>query len=364
MFKCFPDSSSTACSTCVNDNCTPAFETCSGLTPPASVRLGASNACMDDQDQAKWNGDGQTNFAADLKACGTQCLGGESCTAKCIAKKGYTTDCADCFGTLTECSKDNCMMKCFPDSGSAACKTCVNDNCTPAFETCSGLTPPASLEYMLEATTDACMDDQDQAKWNGDGQTNFAADLKECGTKCLGGASCTASCMAKKGYTDDCSQCFGTLTSCSKDNCMFKCFPDSGLAACATCVADNCTPDFETCSGLTPPASTKLEATTDACTDDQDQSKWNRDGETNFHSDLKSCGLKCLGGESCVAKCIAGKGYTTDCAACFGTLTECSKDNCMGQCFPNDTSDACKSCVDAKCTPDFETCSGITPPAN
>merc|ERR1719228_2047283 len=164
---------------------------------PLSVFTGledGSGACMDSTDQSKWTSDGETNFSSDLKSCGTKCFGGADCTAKCIAGKGYAEPCATCFGTLTGCTKQHCMLDCMTNSASAKCKNCVDKYCTSDFETCSGLTPPSSLED----GSGACMDTTDQSKWNSDGQTDFAADLQKCGTQCFGGADCTAKCIEGK----------------------------------------------------------------------------------------------------------------------------------------------------------------------
>merc|ERR1719326_1732315 len=129
--------------------------------------------CKDAADQAVWTKDGKADFASDLSACGHQCLGGASCTAKCIEKRrGYTEACSNCFGTLTGCTKDNCMFDCMMDATGSSCKNCVDKSCTPAFETCSGLTPPSKAELLkytshcangdfcgyFDVTTDNCKD--------------------------------------------------------------------------------------------------------------------------------------------------------------------------------------------------------------
>merc|ERR1712066_554847 len=132
------------------------------------------SACKDAADQAVWNKDGKADFASDLSACGHQCLGGASCTSTCIEKRrGYTAACSNCFGTLTGCTKDNCMFDCMLDANGSSCKNCVDKSCTPAFETCSGVTPPSkALEYRLpfiaynpatgfDVTTDNCKDAAD-----------------------------------------------------------------------------------------------------------------------------------------------------------------------------------------------------------
>jgi len=114
--------------------------------PKAAELAAATDVCKNTPaDMAIWNKDGKTGFAADLSKCGHQCLGGADCTTKCIAKDyGYTEACATCFGTLTGCTKDNCMFDCMLNPNGQSCKSCVDQHCTPAFESCSGLTPPSS----------------------------------------------------------------------------------------------------------------------------------------------------------------------------------------------------------------------------
>merc|ERR1712165_392502 len=110
-------------------------------------------------------------------------MGGDAkCTSTCIAKRrGYTEACADCFGALTGCTKDNCMFDCMLDASGSTCKNCVDKSCTPAFETCSGLTPPSKALEALEAGSNACKDAADQKIWNDDGKTDFEKDLSACG---------------------------------------------------------------------------------------------------------------------------------------------------------------------------------------
>merc|ERR1719192_2744899 len=209
------DAQGTSCKDCVDDHCTPAFKTCSGLTPPSKAELMAAAACADAADQKVWTTEGKTDFEGDLSACGHQCLGMSSCTSKCIAKRrGYTATCADCFGELTGCTKDHCMFDCMTDAQGTSCKDCVDDHCTPAFKTCSGLTPPSKAE-LRAPQTDACKDAADQKVWTTDGKTDFEGDLSACGHKCLGMSSCTSKCIAsRRGYTATCADCFGELTGC------------------------------------------------------------------------------------------------------------------------------------------------------
>merc|ERR1712038_1440969 len=103
-----------------------------------------------------------------------------------------------------------------------------------------------TMSYDMVATTDACKDAADQAVWNKDGKADFESDLSACGHQCLGGASCTSTCIAKRrGYTEACADCFGALTGCTKDNCMFDCMMDADGSSCKNCVDGHCTPAIQ-----------------------------------------------------------------------------------------------------------------------
>eukprot|EP00494_Astrolonche_serrata_P028005 UN28270 len=183
------------------------------------------------------------------------------------------------------------MSKCIAGASSSACRQCVQINCDPAFTTCSGLTPPKFEEPLAGACTDAV----DESTWKTKGCKNFNSDMDKCGHQCLSSASCTASCMTKaEGYSQNCSNCMGALTSCTAKHCMAKCIrgqtPD-----CVKCVDANCTPAFKTCSGIIPPAQPdgsdcpKVEEPLGgACTDAVDQSTWATKGCQNFSSDMNN----------------------------------------------------------------------------
>merc|ERR1711934_821993 len=105
----------------------------------------AAGACMDDADQAAWKKE-SPNFAADMAKCGKQCLGGKACVSTCMQKAGgYTAACGDCMGTVADCTKTHCMLQCI-QGDSPACTACVKKaGCDTAFTTCSGVTPPSSV---------------------------------------------------------------------------------------------------------------------------------------------------------------------------------------------------------------------------
>ena len=50
--------------------------------------------------------------------------------------------------------------------------------------------------------------------------------------------------------SDGCTECFGEVALCGKDKCIGSCALDPDGDACSDCVAANCLPAFEECSGL------------------------------------------------------------------------------------------------------------------
>merc|ERR1711976_603777 len=161
-----------ACKQCVADSCTPALQTCSGLTPPSvAVQLPADSACTNSADQQIWNSKGKSNFDADMNACGHSSLGNQDKATSCMkSKEGYSDGCAACFGATISCTASKCWTKCIGGE-TAACKQCVADSCTPALQTCSGLTPP-SVAFQRAAGS-ACTGTSDRQTWESKGSKAF-----------------------------------------------------------------------------------------------------------------------------------------------------------------------------------------------
>eukprot|EP00823_Brevimastigomonas_motovehiculus_P009086 TRINITY_DN8767_c0_g1_i1.p1 TRINITY_DN8767_c0_g1~~TRINITY_DN8767_c0_g1_i1.p1 ORF type:complete len:141 (-),score=21.70 TRINITY_DN8767_c0_g1_i1:202-588(-) len=93
-----------------------------------------------------------------------------------------------------------------------------------------------------------CNDVQDLTSFN---QTHdsFHGLMQNCAKKCLGGASCTSSCIQSAAkLTKDCADCFGADAACSASKCMAQCMLDPASKACLQCVHDKCFPDLLTCS--------------------------------------------------------------------------------------------------------------------
>merc|ERR1712159_376055 len=217
-----------ACKQCVQANCSPAFNTCSGLTPPSQVStaidlVADAGACTNSADQQVWTSKGQANFEADMNACGHSSLGDQDKATICmVGKEGYSQTCAACFGATIACTAKDCLLKCMGGE-TDDCKQCVQENCSPAFNTCSGLTIPSEVSTAIALVADAgaCTNAADQQVWTSKGQANFKADMTACGHSSLGNQDKATSCMeGKEGYSQTCAACFGATIAFTAKDCL------------------------------------------------------------------------------------------------------------------------------------------------
>lgn len=177
----------------------------------------------------------------------------------------YSEPCAQCFGDAIQCMKESCGTPCSSDAGgipSSACATCTKENCMPAFENCSGLTPPLAPPDSL--ALDACADSADRAIWNSTDRKDFNDQLNVClyvsRDPATGNRTLEQECMhGLWGYSDGCAHCFGDTFECTRKNCWANCteggaggrvYPD-----CISCLYDHCAIGLQICSGLAPPFS-------------------------------------------------------------------------------------------------------------
>mmetsp|Transcript_26628 Transcript_26628/g.75168 ORF Transcript_26628/g.75168 Transcript_26628/m.75168 type:complete len:130 (+) Transcript_26628:76-465(+) len=108
----------------------------------AALAMG-DGACTDDADMKIWDSKGKADFKSDLSSCATKCFGDGACVTSCMkTAEGYSDSCSKCFGDVASCTKDHCLLKCIKGQ-TPACKECVDEYCTPALQSCSGLTPPS-----------------------------------------------------------------------------------------------------------------------------------------------------------------------------------------------------------------------------
>lgn len=81
----------------------------------------------------------------------------------------------------------------------------------------------------------------------------FDATVTACATEASGQGDATAVCLVDEGLSAECAGCYGDITQCVFDNCLGSdtgnCAVDRPGDACQTCIAENCDPAFDTCTG-------------------------------------------------------------------------------------------------------------------
>lgn len=106
-------------------------------TSSTGTGMMAMGACTNGPDLAIVQAKDVKKIAED---CGKSSLGAEPATKNCIKTGTNLSDgCVTCFDDIVQCVVMKCFNQCFADPGSAACMTCRETNCNPAFKTCSGL---------------------------------------------------------------------------------------------------------------------------------------------------------------------------------------------------------------------------------
>jgi len=97
---------------------------------------------------------------------------------------------------------------------------------------------------------------------------------------------------------------------------------------------------------------------TDACTNDTDLPLV---CDAGFSATLEACAQAASGSGAATATCLeADPGLSADCASCFGDDIDCLVANCVagGECFPDNTTQACADCRADNCAPALDACTG------
>ena len=146
--------------------------------------------------------------------------------------------------------------------------TVVNDTVT-ADTTADTTTADTAVADTVTPVTNACTNETDLARITDSTKQAPDSVAAACATgPCLsqslaGDVACSADCM-ENGNADanieaavlssDCEGCYLDAILCAIQHCAGVCI-DSGSQACADCrTTNNCTSNFYSCSGLTPPA--------------------------------------------------------------------------------------------------------------
>ena len=156
--ECAINQSAPACVSCLQANCIPAFDQCAGVptatttttlgqgtttTTTTTTTLPPAGACDNAADEAV---DASFDLQAETTTCTIQCLSSDNrvaCVNAClVAATGLSSDCSQCYANSSECGLQNCASECAVNQSSAPCQACLEANCIPAFEACSGLGDP------------------------------------------------------------------------------------------------------------------------------------------------------------------------------------------------------------------------------
>lgn len=119
-------------------------------------------------------------------------------------------------------------------------------------------------------------------------------------------------------------------------------------------------------------------AVTDQCTNAEDLARITDDTKADPADIAAKCALgTCIGSlsdpdalETCTSDCmrdgtsdLGADGLTADCRGCYAASVRCTAEKCLGECAGGADAPGCVSCRETKgCTPEFFTCSGLTPP--
>jgi len=209
------------------------------------------------------------------------------------------------------------------------------------------------------------------------------AEITTCGAGCFldpDKTQCIADCVeTATGLSVGCSLCYGQSGACGIDSCLTECAADPTGQPCLDCVALNCTPALEACTGLSATTTTTVSTTVTTttvsttttmplsgeCTNPTDDAVHM---SFDLLSEATTCTIPCLGSPTrpqCIADClVSATGLTGSCALCYGQSAECGILNCAAQCAADPSGQPCLDCIDANCTAAFDVCSGLGTPAS
>jgi len=250
-------------------------------------------------DKTVWDDKVKGNFQADEKHCALRCGGANPCTGDCVSNTyGLSHDCGQCFGSLSECVVRHCVVypgNCGINPNGASCKKCTDQHCSPAFESCTGFTPPSASFFLGTTLANPVCNAHDKTVWDSTVKPKFQADEKHCALRCGGANPCTGDCISKTyGLSQQCGQCFGSLSECVARHCIGlfsgNCAINENGESCKKCTEQHCTPSFEACTGFTPPSvAVELEVSANMCCEDG----CGTDGWYDWSTKAKYCPMAC-----------------------------------------------------------------------
>ena len=83
--------------------------------------------------------DNCVQFASAAPTIWAECIGKDTCqTNKFETKWGFSANCTSCWVQLNDCAMSICVSQCLKDSNPQNCQDCIQDECSPETETCTG----------------------------------------------------------------------------------------------------------------------------------------------------------------------------------------------------------------------------------
>ncbi|MFT4572159.1 MAG: hypothetical protein ACI91F_003057, partial [Candidatus Binatia bacterium] len=382
----------------------------SGISVSTTTTVPFDTVCGNDADEAIA---AEFDLLVEATNCTFDCLfDGDlpGCVGTCVSgATGLSPDCALCYGQSSQCGIGACTVECAADQSAPECTACLDVNCIPAFDVCSGVpiivtttlfvstttTTTTTLDTVTTTTTSAptttttlplagfCTGEADTI-------IRETADVDDatrtCTFSCLSApdvAVCIGACVATEtGLTSDCALCYGESAECGIMNCAALCAADPNGEPCLSCVQANCSAAQNACIGTPPTTTTTLDTTTTtsttttidtttttlpavtgACTNATDDVV-----HENFVllDEAVTCTIACLSDpsrESCIQGClVTSTGATAECSGCYAASSECGLQNCAGQCAIDQSAPPCLACLDTHCFEAFDDCTGFGDP--
>lgn len=86
------------------------------------------------------------NFDDLISTCMQTCFSSESNNSNCIGdcltdESDISAGCALCYNSMMECYVGTCLSACTEENSEDTCDDCLEENCFPAFFSCTGLNP-------------------------------------------------------------------------------------------------------------------------------------------------------------------------------------------------------------------------------
>ena len=192
-----------------------------------------------------------------LQSCGAGCIGvpgagKETCVSNCLVGKGVRWSCATCLGRGFNCGFNSCLSSCTTGFTKPVCTTCISSNCglcssaRSIEDTADNASTLEALAELFAGASSAAANSTQELEAEPStrsGCFEVQSLMKTCGTQCYAAsnqASCAATCLAGKGVSAGCANCFGRKISCTIKNCISGCAADANGAACTSCVASKC----------------------------------------------------------------------------------------------------------------------------